>query len=64
VKIEPHLGELTHLEASYPHDKGMIHVKYDAGHAEVELPPGLTGEFVWKGKTTALKSGKVTLEMR
>ncbi len=64
VKIEPHLGDLTHLEASYPHDKGMIHVKYDAGHAEIELPPGLTGEFVWKGKTTALKSGKVMLEMR
>ena len=64
VKIEPHLGDLAHLEASYPHDKGLIHVKYDASHAEIELPPGLTGEFVWKGKTTALQRGKVTLEMK
>jgi hypothetical protein len=42
----------------------LIHVKYGDGHAEIELPEGLTGEFVWKGKTTALKSGKVTLELK
>ena len=51
------------LEAVYPHFKGLIRVKYDAGKAEIELPEGLTGEFVWKGETTPLKSGKVTLSM-
>jgi hypothetical protein len=64
VRIAPHLGNLTSLEATYPHDKGLIHVKYEDSHAEIELPPGLTGEFVWKGKTTALKSGKVTLDLK
>jgi hypothetical protein len=33
-------------------------------HAELELPAGLTGEFVWKGKTTALKGGRVVLDLR
>lgn len=64
VRIAPHLGNLTHLDAAYPHDKGLIRVKYEGGHAEIELPPGLTGEFVWKGKTTPLRGGKVTLEMK
>ena len=68
VKIEPHLGDLTSLEATYPHDKGLIHVRYAVSsgtlHADVELPEGLTGEFVWKGKTTALKGGKVSLDLR
>jgi len=64
VRITPHIGDLTNLEASVPHDKGMIKVKYDSGHAELELPPGLTGEFVWKGKTTPLKSGKTTVPMQ
>jgi len=68
VRIAPHLGDLTSLEASYPHDVGIIHVKYavsgGVAHADVELPAGLTGEFVWKGKTTALKGGKVALDLK
>jgi alpha-L-rhamnosidase len=68
VRIAPHLGDLTYLEATYPHEMGLIHVKYavngGALHAEVELPEGLTGEFVWKGKATTLRGGKATLELR
>ena len=68
VRIAPHLGDLTSLEAALPHDKGLIRVKYavsgGALHADIELPAGLTGEFVWKGKTTALKGGKATLELK
>jgi len=68
VRIAPHLGDLTSVEASYPHLAGILHVKYavsgGALHAEVELPDGLTGEFIWKGKTTALKGGKVTLDLK
>jgi len=59
---------LTQLEASYPHDKGIIHVKYSVvggvTHAEVELPEGLTGELVWKGKTMPLKSGKGNFDLK
>jgi len=68
VRIAPHLGDLTHLEASYPHELGLIHMKYEVSggglHAELELPARLTGEFVWKGKTTALKGGRVALDLR
>jgi len=68
VRIAPHLGDLTQLEASYPHDKGIIHVKYSVvggvTHAEVELPEGLTGELVWKGKTMPLKSGKGNFDLK
>ena len=68
VRITPHLGELTHLEATYPHSLGLIHVKYSVGggvtHAEIELPEGLTGELVWKGKALPLKNGKASLDLK
>jgi len=68
VRIAPHLGDLTSLEASYPHEKGIIHVKYSVAggvtHAEIELPEGLTGEVVWKGKATPLKSGKASFDWK
>jgi len=68
VKIEPHLGDLTSLEASYPHPQGLIRVKYSVGagvtHAEIELPEGLTGELVWKGKATPLKNGKASFDLK
>jgi len=68
VKIEPHLGDLTSLEASYPHPQGLIRVKYSVGagvtHAEIELPEGLTGELVWKGKAMPLKNGKASFDLK
>jgi alpha-L-rhamnosidase len=68
VKIEPHLGDLSSLEASYPHENGIIHVKYSVSggvtHAEIELPQGLTGELVWKGKAIQLKSSKASFDLK
>jgi alpha-L-rhamnosidase len=68
VKIEPHLGSLTSLEATYPHPQGLIRVKYSVGgavtHAEIELPQGLTGELVWKGKARQLKNGKASFDLK
>jgi len=68
VKIEPHLADLTSLEASYPHPLGLIRVKYSVGggvtHAEIELPEGLTGELVWKGKAMPLKNGKASFDLK
>lgn len=68
VRIEPHLGDLTHLEATYPHPLGLIHVKYDVSggqlHADIEMPEGLSGVFVWKGKLTRLASGHVSLALK
>lgn len=61
VDIEPHLGQLTHLEASMPHAGGDIHVSYrrveGSWSASIDLPKGLTGNFIWSGKTYPLHEG-------
>ena len=64
VRIAPHLGNLTHLEATYPHPLGLIHVKYDAANATVELPPGLSGVFIFQNEETPLKSGLNKIQLR
>jgi hypothetical protein len=62
VRVEPHLGTLDRLEASMPHPRGPISVSYRrdgrALVAKVTLPPGLTGEFAWRGLTRALEPGE------
>jgi alpha-L-rhamnosidase len=67
IKIEPHLGPLTTLDAAMPHEKGLIHVVYTlnkgALHAEIDLPSGLPGTFVWKGQSHALHSGQNTFDL-
>lgn len=62
VKIEPNLGNLTNFSGAVPHPSGLIKVSYQKlpdGHyqAKIELPGNLAGHFVWKGKTSKLKSG-------
>ena len=68
VKIEPHLGPLQELEAAMPTPQGEIAVAYrrdgDRLHAEVTLPDGLTGTFVFKGRATALRPGRQTLDVQ
>jgi hypothetical protein len=64
VRIAPHLGSLTHLEATYPHPMGLIHVKYEDARATVDLPDGLSGVFVWKGKETKLHGGANRLSLK
>jgi hypothetical protein len=67
VRIEPHLGHLQHAEGTLPHPKGEIKVSYvrekDGLSAKVTLPPGLTGVFVWKNESTALKPGEQMLRL-
>jgi alpha-L-rhamnosidase len=67
VRIEPNLGKLTDVSGELPHPKGQIKVSYkklaDQNYsAEIELPAGLQGHFISKGKSTVLKSGKQTLK--
>jgi hypothetical protein len=67
VVIRPFLGKLTRVSGSIPHPDGEVTVKLAHANgkleAEVRLPVGVTGEFIWHGARRPLKSGvnKVTL---
>jgi len=67
VSIEPHLGSLKALRAALPTPKGMVEVEYRrvaiGVTAEVNLPPGVSGELVWKGRTTELHPGNQGLTL-
>src|SRR4051794_6020914 len=58
VRMEPHLGPLQRAEGHVPHPQGEIVVKLEragAGvKAEITLPEGVTGAFVWGGKSQPL----------
>lgn len=65
VLIAPHPGAMTELSAHMPHPAGDIAVHYrkvgDAWTFDVDLPAGLTGTFVWEGRTTALAGGHTSV---
>lgn len=67
VRIEPHLGSLKHAEGRMPHPKGDIIVHLERAdkslRANVDLPAGLSGVFVWHGKTVELHPGRQELEL-
>jgi alpha-L-rhamnosidase len=63
VRIEPHLGSLTWVEGKMPHPLGQISVRIERDgkshvKANVTLPPGLSGKFIWNGKSADLKPGQ------
>ncbi len=67
VRIAPALGSLERVEASMPHPLGPINVSLERSGATglkgtVRLPEGLTGEFVWRGKKTALDRSVVEID--
>lgn len=61
VKVEPHLGRLTNVSGTMPHPKGDIKTSYvltnDKWNVDINLPPAITGKFIWKGKEYNLASG-------
>ncbi|HLI93652.1 MAG TPA: nucleoside hydrolase, partial [Puia sp.] len=61
VLVRPALGGLSEVEGSMPHPKGTIRVKLrktgSGIEGEIDLPPGVTGRFVYGGKAIALKGG-------
>ena len=67
VRIEPHLGQLKQASAKMPHPRGEITValrREGAGiAAEISLPEGVTGNFVWAGKSTGLRGGAQSLRL-
>jgi alpha-L-rhamnosidase len=62
VMIHPHLGSLREVTATVPTPRGDVTVKYahkgSKLQADVTLPAGLSGWFVWKGKRVALHAGQ------
>lgn len=68
VRIVPHLGDLTSLGASMPHDGGNISISYQRTikgiEANVTLPPGLAGALEWRGHELPLSPGQQHLVLR
>ncbi|HUX96999.1 MAG TPA: alpha-L-rhamnosidase N-terminal domain-containing protein [Bacteroidales bacterium] len=62
VEISPSFGELTRIEAIYPHHLGNIEInliKKESGiEGEIILPQGMKGDFIWRTKKITLKPGK------
>jgi alpha-L-rhamnosidase len=61
VRVAPHLGSLTSANATYLHAQGKISTSYTIAsgklNAVVDLPPGLSGTFVWHSATQPLHPG-------
>jgi hypothetical protein len=62
VRITPALGELQEVNGNMPHPLGMIavHIRRknsDGVTADISLPKGLKGRFIWHGHTVALHEG-------
>jgi hypothetical protein len=68
VRIEPHLGTLTSLAAGVPTPKGQIEIRYKLCDrvlkAEITLPHGLPGKFVWRRRVISLHEGKNHLRLK
>lgn len=62
VRIAPSLGRLQRASCSMPHPSGELRVSLerrgnDGLKAEVFLPPGVAGTFVWNGKEQRIVPG-------
>jgi hypothetical protein len=68
VRIAPSLGPLNRVAITHAHPRGDIRASYrrdgNALVAEITLPPGLTGELVWKGQRRDLKEGQQVVTIR
>ena len=61
VRIAPQPGGLKFVKAAAPTPKGIVYVDFSFAGTNVTgsvvLPPGLTGDFEWRGARIPLKSG-------
>jgi hypothetical protein len=65
VVVRPFPGKIEKVSGAIPHPKGEVAVRLErrAGklEAEVTLPAGVDGEFVWGGERRPLKPGTTRL---
>ncbi len=68
VRIAPLPGKLPRIVSSTPHPDGFIKLDltFDGTycHGGVELPPGITGVFVWQGRQQDLAAGANRVDLR
>ena len=68
VRIRPHLGTLTSLDATVPTPQGDVKVTYaregEALKATVTLPPGVSGTIALRAAPVALKAGTTSVTLR
>ena len=61
VRVRPFLGTLDRVAGSIPHPNGEVSVRLERSgstlRAEITLPPGVTGDFDWRGARRALAPG-------
>jgi hypothetical protein len=67
VLVRPFLGKLTRASGAIPHPRGEVAVDLALRdgrlHAEVSLPAGVDGDFVWQGERQPLHPGSNSLVM-
>jgi hypothetical protein len=67
IEIKPSFGELTKIDAIYPHHLGDITISLtkngSAIEGEITLPTEMEGEFVWNSKKINLKTGKQKISL-
>jgi alpha-L-rhamnosidase len=68
VLVAPALGPLRHAEGRVPHPLGDMDVGFermgDRGlRADIRLPPGLSGELVWRGQRRKLRAGRQIIRL-
>lgn len=57
VSIAPMPGNFTSINCSCVHPKGQIRMNWRPDHAEVTLPEGVNGQFIWRGTKQGLVPG-------
>jgi hypothetical protein len=65
VRISPNLGQLKGLRVVVPHPKGRIEMELDTStrSADIRLPEGVPGEFMWNGRSRPLHPGENQLTL-
>lgn len=68
VLIEPHLGDLRRLSAAMTTSEGKVEVEFKRTlsgiKATIHLPPGVSGELVWRGQKHQLQELRSNQEIQ
>ena len=67
VRVAPSPGPLSFIRSKTPHPKGFVEtdLRFDGAKVSgsVTLPAGVEGDFVWRGRTVPLSSGRNALSL-